>query len=117
MEFAGLDERVSDVRVGAIAAAPGGYFRGWQPPERPVTGAGMRPMTPDGLPIIGRLGRWQNVYVSTGHAMLGVTLAPTSALALSRLILRDESAPFLQALRADRFGGLRRPPAPAAATA
>ena len=104
MEFGRLDERVDPVRVGAIAAAPGRYFRGWLPPRDVVTGAGMRPMTPDGLPLLGQLGRWQNVFVSTGHAMLGVTLAPRSALALSRLILRGESDPVLSAFRPDRFG-------------
>ena len=41
----------------------------------------MRPMTPDGLPIIGRLGRLANTYVATGHGMLGVTLAPGTAAA------------------------------------
>jgi D-amino-acid dehydrogenase len=108
MEFAGYGETVDPVRAGAIRDAPGGYFRDWAPPADATTGAGMRPMTPDGLPVIGRLGTWENAYVSSGHAMLGLTLAPTSALALSRLILRGESSPVLEPFRSDRFGGLLR---------
>jgi D-amino-acid dehydrogenase len=99
MEFAGLDEDINDVRVAAILRAPATYLRGWTPPPRPVRPqAGMRPMTPDGLPVIGALPGMANTYVTTGHGMLGVTLAAGSALALTDLVLhgvrRPELVPF-----------------------
>lgn len=103
MEFAGLDEKVNDIRVRAILRAPATYLRGWVPPAGPAADAlrpqaGMRPMTPDGLPAIGALPGLANAYVSTGHGMLGVTLAAGSALALADLVLRGvrrpELAPF-----------------------
>jgi D-amino-acid dehydrogenase len=108
MEFGGLDERVEGRRVEAISRAAGTYFQDWEPGAEPHVGAGMRPMSPDGLPIIGRLDGLTNAYVSTGHAMLGVTLAASSASALSALILRAETMPTLMPFRADRFGGRRR---------
>ena len=100
MEFAGLDEKINDVRVAAILRGPQTYFRGWTTPDvaavRPA--AGMRPMTPDGLPVIGAFPGLGNAFVSTGHGMLGVTLAAGSALALTDLVLhgtrRPELAPF-----------------------
>lgn len=52
------------------------------------TWAGFRPVSPDGLPYIGALSKTPNVYVATGHGMMGVTLAPITG----RLI-------------ADRIGG------------
>jgi D-amino-acid dehydrogenase len=52
----------------------------------------MRPLTPDGLPVIGRLPGSDNLYVATGHQMLGVTLAPTTATALAELMC-DGSSP------------------------
>lgn len=61
-------------------------------------------MTPDGLPVIGRLGALENAYVSSGHPMLGLTLAPASAVALAALVLRGERVPVLEAFRPDRFG-------------
>jgi D-amino-acid dehydrogenase len=99
MEFAGLDEDVNDVRVAAILRAPYLYLRDWQPPATPpLAKAGMRPMTPDGLPVIGRIPGLANVFVSSGHGMLGVTLAPGSARALTDLVLhgicRPELVPF-----------------------
>ncbi len=104
MEFAGLDERVNDLRVQAILRAPGAYLRGWQPPSGPLRPqAGMRPMTPDGLPAIGRLPGTTNTYVSTGHGMLGVTLAAGSARALTELVVHRTRPPQLAPFDPARF--------------
>lgn len=105
MEFGGLDERISQVRVDAILRAPETYFRDW---ERPVAAtvvprAGLRPMSPDGLPIIGRLPRTDNAFVSTGHGMLGVTLAPATARVLTDLIRHDRLSPLLAPFSPARF--------------
>lgn len=104
MEFAGLDEELNAVRVDAILRAPAAYFRDWTPPSGPVTPrAGIRPMTPDGLPVIGRLGALANTYVSSGHGMQGITLGPGSALALSRLVRTGETPDVLVPFAPQRF--------------
>ncbi len=103
MEFGGFDERVDRARVGAIRRAPRAYFRDWSMTVEPQFGAAMRPMTPDGLPIIGHLGGLPNVYVSTGHAMLGLTLAPSTAAAIAELMLAGHRSPVLEPFSADRF--------------
>jgi D-amino-acid dehydrogenase len=109
MEFGGLDEKINQVRVDAILRAPAKYFRNWEPPAtKPTPMAGMRPMTPDGLPVIGHLGHLHNTYVSTGHGMMGITLAPGTAAALTDLIVHGRMAPTLQPFRADRFSGVQR---------
>ena len=87
MEFRGLDENVNAVRVAAILRAPGIYFRDWQEPETTdAPRAGMRPMTPDGLPVIGRFGGLSNAWVSSGHGMMGITLGAGSARTLAQAI-------------------------------
>lgn len=48
--------------------------------------AGVRPITPDGLPIIGRSPRWKNVTYATGHAMLGLSLGPATGRLVSQLL-------------------------------
>jgi D-amino-acid dehydrogenase len=45
----------------------------------------------------------ENTYVSTGHAMLGLTLAPSSAAAIAGLIMRGEETTTLAAFAPDRF--------------
>jgi D-amino-acid dehydrogenase len=114
MEFGGLDEELNQIRIGAILKAPTVYFRDWQPPplHTLTPRAGIRPMTPDGMPIIGQLGSLENTYVSTGHGMQGITLGPGSALALTDLVLHGHQPDVLAPFRPDRFikAGVRRSP-------
>ena len=80
MEFAGLDTTVNARRVAAVKRAAARGFRVWDeetPHAEPW--AGLRPMTADGLPIVGRLQPEGNVLVASGHGMLGLTLAPSTA--------------------------------------
>jgi D-amino-acid dehydrogenase len=55
-------------------------------------------MTPDGLPVIGRVPGYGNLIVAAGHAMLGVTLAPATGDAVAELITTGRApeviAPF-----------------------
>jgi D-amino-acid dehydrogenase len=80
-----------------LLAAARPYLAGWQPDAdgRPDAWAGLRPATPDGLPLIGALPGLDGVYLATGHGMLGVTLAPATADLLAPLVLEGRAAPEL----------------------
>jgi D-amino-acid dehydrogenase len=80
-----------------LMAAARPYLAGWCPEaDAPVEAwAGLRPSTPDGLPLIGALPGVEGVYVASGHGMLGVTLAPATAALLAPLVLEDRAAPEL----------------------
>jgi D-amino-acid dehydrogenase len=80
-----------------LMAAARPYLTGWRPDaDTPVQAwAGLRPSTPDGLPLIGALPGLDGVYVASGHGMLGVTLAPATAALLAPLVLEDRAAPEL----------------------
>jgi D-amino-acid dehydrogenase len=103
MEFSGLNHDVRQARVAAIARSARWAIRGW-PEETPRSGPGVRiwngprPMTPDGLPVIGRLKGYRNLIVASGHAMLGVTLAPATGEAVAELVTAGRApeaiAPF-----------------------
>ena len=64
---------------------------------------GLRPMTPDGMPIIGKVPGTSNVFVATGHAMLGVTLAPATAKLLADFIFSPTDSEHLRNFSPDRF--------------
>ncbi len=49
--------------------------------------AGLRPMTPTGLPLIGR-SRWSNLWLNTGHGHMGWTMSCGSARILADLIIK-----------------------------
>jgi D-amino-acid dehydrogenase len=84
-------------RLEAMLASVEPYFSDWRPRSETalLEWAGLRPMTADGLPLIGRAPALQNVYVATGHGMLGVTLAPATAALLAPLVLEGRAAPEL----------------------
>lgn len=105
MEFAGLDDMVSPVRVAAIKKAPVRYFAEWNPEHRSEgpAWAGARPMTPDGLPIIGRIPGLGNAWVATGHGMLGVTLGPGTGRALAQAITSGHPPEVLAPFDPQRF--------------
>jgi D-amino-acid dehydrogenase len=95
-----LGARKADVAAGAgerLLAAARPYLAGWQPDsDGPVEAwGGLRPATPDGLPLIGALPGLDGVYLATGHGMLGVTLAPATADLLAPLVLEGRAAPEL----------------------
>lgn len=48
--------------------------------------AGMRPMTPDGLPVLGLIPNLKNAFVATGHGMVGISMAPTTGKIMADLI-------------------------------
>jgi D-amino-acid dehydrogenase len=50
------------------------------------TWSGLRPMTPDGVPIISRSSRWENATIATGHAMIGLSLGPGSGRLAAQLV-------------------------------
>ena len=80
MEFAGYDLSINERRVAAVKRAAEIGFRNWDPATpHAAPWAGLRPMTADGLPIVGRLHPDGNTLVASGHGMLGLTLAPSTA--------------------------------------
>jgi D-amino-acid dehydrogenase len=86
MEFAGYDATINRRRLDLLREGAGHYLR------RPVAGpvleewAGWRPMTPSGLPLIGRCPGLDNVYVAAGHNMLGLSMAPATGRLVAELL-------------------------------
>jgi D-amino-acid dehydrogenase len=103
MELSGINTRIVPARVAAIRRAGAEFLPGSERGDVQVEWTGMRPLTPDGLPVIGRAPSFDNVYVATGHAMLGVTLAPVTGLVLAELITDGTSSIDLRAFDPARF--------------
>ena len=84
MEFSGINDRMEPKRVAAISASASRYLHAWPDEVEGRAWTGMRPMTPDGLPVIGRIA--ENVTIASGHSMLGVTLAPVTGELVGQLV-------------------------------
>jgi D-amino-acid dehydrogenase len=92
MELSGLNDRLVPGRVAAIRRAARRYLTLAPDATEGVEWVGMRPLTSDGVPAIGPLPTRRNVYVATGHQMLGVTTAVTTAMLIGDLMTRGRTA-------------------------
>jgi D-amino-acid dehydrogenase len=64
---------------------------------------GLRPVTPDGIPLIGRSKQFENLLVAAGHAMMGVSLAPITGKIISDLVESKSDGFFSDFLSPNRF--------------
>jgi D-amino-acid dehydrogenase len=107
MEFS--DERVTlrRSRIDAMLVAARRYLRGVPATvDASSVGdawAGLRPMTPDGLPILDRCRTHDNVFVVTGHGMLGMMLGPATGQAVAQFIRSGARPRVLVPFAIDRF--------------
>ena len=108
-ELAGFDLRLDPRRRATLEMVTRDLFPGGDLP-RAQFWTGLRPMTPDGTPIVGGT-RYPNLYLNTGHGTLGWTMACGSGRLVSDLVLGRRPGVRTEGLAIDRY---RQAPARAA---
>lgn len=104
MEIGARAGTISVPRVAGIRDAGATALGDWVRTTSPLrTFSGDRPMTPDGLPIIGFLPGYENVVVATGHQMLGITLAAPTGAAIAEMLETGHTPEQLAPLSPQRF--------------
>ena len=103
MEFSGFSTALDPRRLAALTAAAGEYLT--DPVGHPVVErwAGLRPMTYDDLPVIGRAPRFRNLTLATGHGMLGITTAPATGKLVAEIVCGREPHIDARPFRPERF--------------
>jgi D-amino-acid dehydrogenase len=88
MEIAGINHTINKVRVEAIANAIHTFFPDIiiSEEEKKNAACGLRPVTPDGLPYIGKSKQCSNLTIATGHAMMGWSMATATGKLVSEII-------------------------------
>ena len=88
MEFSGINDVIRKERVEAIANATTQFYPEIKINELEKADAksGLRPVSPDGLPYIGKVSAFENLTVATGHAMMGWSLGPVTGKLVSEII-------------------------------
>lgn len=106
MELSGINDVVRPERVRQIMESVPKYYPDFGPED--FAGVkpwfGLRPVSPDGMPYIGRFRQHPNLLAASGHAMLGVTLAPITGRLIAELVGGREPSIALEAVAPDRFG-------------
>ena len=105
MEIAGLNEEINPVRVQGIIKTVPRYYPDFSPDDfrgvRPWRG--LRPCSPDGLPYVGRVRRYANLSVATGHAMLGLSLGPITGKLMGEIISDEKPSMDITLLNPERY--------------
>ena len=103
LELSGLDLTLNPDRVRGIHRSAGRYLPLIEPLRPSEIWRGLRPCTPDGLPLVGRLQSLNNVIVAGGHDTKGMTLGPVTGQYVTRLLAGQAFGDFEQRLSPSRF--------------
>jgi len=105
MQLGELNQTIDPRRVSGIIKSIPKYMPRFKPQhfEGIQPWVGLRPVSPDGLPFIGRSRAHPNLTVATGHAMMGISLGPITGQLVGEILRGDKPAIDLRHLSPDRF--------------
>ena len=105
MEIAGLNETINPARIRGLVKSVSRFFPDFTPADFDGVEpwCGLRPVSPDGLPYIGRFARWRNLLVGAGHAMMGMSLGPITGRLINEVLSGEAPSVALELLSPDRF--------------
>ena len=105
MELSGINNRINFNRVASIVKAARDYYPGLVIPQVSIdeVKSGLRPLSPDGLPFIGRHSSLENMVLATGHSMMGWSLGPATGKLVTELISDCSPALDINPYAVERF--------------
>jgi D-amino-acid dehydrogenase len=105
MEFSGNNSIIRSNRVEAIANSVKNYYTNIEitGEEKGAARSGLRPVSPDGLPYIGKSSEYENLTIATGHSMMGWSLGPITGKLVSQLIVGKKPTINLDPFKPERF--------------
>ena len=105
MEIAGFDTTIMPRRVRGIIQSMPAYFPDFRTDDFSglTPWVGLRPCSPDGLPYLGRTAAHPNLTIATGHAMMGLSLAPVTGMLVADILSGKPPAIDLSLLSPDRY--------------
>jgi glycine/D-amino acid oxidase-like deaminating enzyme len=103
VEEAGFDETATAAGVTRLLEASADLLTAVPQARFEAVRVGLRPGTPDELPLIGPSSTMPGVYYATGHFRNGVLLSPLTAKLVADLVVDGRRDPDLELVRPDRF--------------
>jgi glycine oxidase len=105
-EDAGYDANPTSGAVSELLAFANALVPAWAKARLERCWAGLRPGSPDGLPYLGDVPGWDNLYLAAGHFRSGLQLSPGSGLVMKERLLGQTPSVPLEAFRLDRHSSL-----------
>jgi D-amino-acid dehydrogenase len=103
LELVRNDDSINNRRVQAILKGSREFMNVPENPEIIETWRGLRPCTPDGVPLIGRSHKHRNLVISAGHQMLGLQTGIGSGKLTAEIALNQKPSFDPRPFRIDRF--------------
>jgi D-amino-acid dehydrogenase len=105
MELSGHSDNILPKRVTAIYKAVKKYYPSLaiDPPDPAKAWFGYRPVTPDGMPYIGRHSKYNNLCYAGGHAMLGLSAAAGTGKLVAEILGHKKPSIAVSAFNPERF--------------
>ena len=103
LELVDQDMSISPTRLNAIYKGAQEYLNLPENSGPREIWRGLRPCTPDGVPVIGPSRKISNLFYCTGHQLLGLQSAPGSARLIADLVLKRNPIVDPYPFRAERF--------------
>ncbi|MCY1243067.1 D-amino acid dehydrogenase 1 [compost metagenome] len=108
-EIAGFSNDLPQTRRATLEHSVEDLFGGAGDQKQATFWSGLRPMTPDGTPVIGTT-RFSNLFLNTGHGTLGWTMACGSGRLLADLMARKRPQISAEGLDIFRYGNSKETP-------
>ncbi len=105
-EDAGFEKRTTAREISELLTLAGSLVPGLAEAHVERCWAGLRPGSPDGLPFLGPVPGFGNLFIAAGHFRAGIQLSPATGLVMTELLLGQQLTVPLESFRLDR------PPAP-----
>ncbi|MEM8510696.1 MAG: FAD-dependent oxidoreductase, partial [Bacteroidota bacterium] len=105
LEISGLSKKIDQQRIRGILESVPKYYKNLTVPfdqETPIW-QGYRPCTPDGMPYIGPSQSFSNLFVGTGHGMMGLSLGAITGKLLCEIITNEKPLIPIEPFRLERF--------------
>ena len=104
MEFSGNNDFVRKERVHAIVNGARSFYPDIEINDTEIKAVktGLRPVSPDGLPYIGKSTKFTNLTIATGHAMMGWSLGPATGKLVAELLSDTKPSMNLVAFSPER---------------
>lgn len=109
LQLAGFDRAVDGAEVDRLLRAVRAHLPGLERTETVAVWSGLRPCTPDSVPLLGPLPAVRDVTVACGYGHVGMGLAPAAGELAARAVTGEAAEAELAPFRPDRFAAGGRP--------
>ena len=92
-ERVGFDPQTTEAGISSLAAMAAALIPRLSAAPQHSIWAGLRPVSADGLPLLGQLPGWDNVHIAAGHGRNGILLTPLTGRLMAAHLLQDAALP------------------------